>query len=554
MQHRFKALAVAGLVAAVATGGAGRPDADLLPAAERGRFHREVSTRDRVAQDHFDQGLILTFGFDHEEAIRAYERATQADPNLAMAWWGIGFAHGPNINIPMADSAQAQAAFEATRKAAALAGGASPVEQALIGALEKRYAWPAPQDRAALDRAYADAMRDVHERFPDDPDVAILFADALMNLIPWDYWSRTGEPRAETPEIVSTIEGVLAKHPEHPGAIHAYIHAVEASTDPGRALAAADRLRRLVPASGHLVHMPSHIDIRLGHYKQAIQANLAGIEADQKRVQRAGPGIFYSLYRAHNYHYVVYAGMFDGQRELSLRHARELQEQVPLDFILKMVDFLDGFYAVPYHAMVRFGMWDEILAEPAPPEGLKVTPALWHYSRGVALSALGRTDEATKELAAFEAAYSRVPDTAMIGNNPAKVVLDIARPMLTGELEYRKGNHDVAFAALREAVARDDSLRYDEPWGWMQPVRHALGALLLEQGRLDEAEAVYRADLERHPDNGWALHGLAECLRRAGRSQDAKQVDARFASAWTRADTKIKASCFCRRGAAAAPD
>jgi tetratricopeptide (TPR) repeat protein len=290
--------------------------------------------------------------------------------------------------------------------------------------------------------------------------------------------------------------------------------------------------------------MPSHIDIRLGHYSDAMLANQKAIEVDRSWAAQGG---FYALYRAHNYHFLAYAAMFDGQREIALEAAREMIEQIPLAVVREMPDALEGFIAVPTHVLVRFGMWEDLLNEPAPPADLAVTTAFWHYGRTVAFAALGRVDEAAKELALLETSAAAVPESRMIGNNTARTVLDVGIPMAEGELEYRRGKHDRAFDLLRTAVARDVALKYDEPWGWMMPVAHSLGALLVEQGRYEEAEAVYRADLELHPGNGWALHGLSECLRKTGREGEAAKVDERFRAAWSRADIAITASCYCRR-------
>jgi tetratricopeptide (TPR) repeat protein len=343
--------------------------------------------------------------------------------------------------------------------------------------------------------------------------------------------------------VIETLETVLARQPDHPFACHLYIHTMEASPTPEKALRAANLLRNRVPGAGHLVHMPGHIDIRLGHYKDAVLANQRAIEVDR---QWAWQGGFYTMYRAHNYHFLAYAAMFDGQKEAAMSAAREMVEQIPLEIVRAYPDVLDGFIAVPTHVMVRFGMWNELLSEPAPPEDLVVTKAFWHYGRTVALSALGRVDEAAVEFEALGKAYEAVPESRLIGNNTARTVLQVGLPVAEGELEYRRGNHDRAFDLLREAVRRDVSLHYDEPWGWMMPVSHALGALLVEQSRFEEAEAVYRADLVLHPGNGWALHGLAECLRSTGRGDEAADVDKRFESAWARADIRIKGSCYCR--------
>ena len=321
------------------------------------------------------------------------------------------------------------------------------------------------------------------------------------------------------------------------------------SPTPGKAKASADRLRALVPGAPHLVHMPAHIDVRLGDYAAAVRANERAVGAALARVERTGSGGFYALYRAHNYHFLVYAAQFEGRYELALSAARDLLRELPTETIAEMPAFLEGFLPTPLHVYVRFGKWDEILAEPEPAATFPGTRAFRHYARGLAYAARGRVEEAAREQAAFEAAYAAVPEDYYIGNNPTRVVLDIGRAMLSGELEYRRGNHEAAFAHLRKAVAQDEALKYDEPWGWFQPAAHALGALLLEQGRLAEAETVYRRDLELHPNNGWALHGLEEALRRQGRSDEAVPVAASFRERWQRADVAIRASCFCRTGA-----
>jgi tetratricopeptide (TPR) repeat protein len=444
------------------------------------------------------------------------------------------------------DEAASKSAHDAVQHAVRLADGASAVNRELIRALAKRYVWPPPADRKALDVAYADAMRVVWKAHPNDPDVGALFAEATLDLRPWDQWTPDGKPQPGTEEIIATLEAVLARSPNHVGANHYYVHTMEASPHPERALTVADRLGSLVPGAGHLVHMPAHIYIRTGRYDQAIQANQRAIQVDLKYVQRAGRGGFYTIYRAHNYHFLAYAAMFDGQRRVALQAARDMIGEVPLEFVRQMPDFSDAFLALPVHVMVRFGLWDDILKEPEPPKDLFATTAFWRYGRTVALSALGRVDEAGKEFDAFKAAEKAVPETRLNGNNPVSVVLEVARYMAEGELEYRRGHVDRAFDLLREAVRRDDALRYDEPWGWLQPVRHSLGALLLEQGQVTEAEAVYREDLRLHPGNGWSLRGLAECLHRSGRHQEAAATDLLFQKAWARSDIPLRVSCFCR--------
>jgi len=509
------------------------------------KYHRAVTTNSEEAQEYFDQGLALLYGFNHEAAILSFQQTLVLDSNCAMAWWGQAFSAGPNINNPNMDSLAKIAAWETLLKAEEHFESASPVEQGLIKALSKRYTWPAPDDRKALDTAYAAAMAEVYATFPNDPDVAVLYADALMNLQPWDLWAPDGLPKYRTEEIMAILENVLEKDPEHPGACHFYIHTMEASPFPEKALPAADVLRNRIPGAGHLVHMPSHIDIRLGHYEDAIAANQKAIVADSIWVPSGG---FYTMYRAHNYHFLAYAAMFDGQKGLALSAANNMIEQVPLELVLAYPDFMDGFMAIRTHVMVRFGMWDELINEPMPPEGLYVTTAFWHYGRTVAFAALGRVDEATAEYEALLNAYEQTPDSRLIGNNPAKKVLDIGVLMSKGELEYRKGNYDEAFALLREAVKKDDELRYDEPWGWMMPVRHSLGALLAEQQMYEEAEDVFTADLLLHPNNGWALKGLSTCYHNTGEHQLASITGQQFNESWSRSDIKLKAACFCSKG------
>ena len=518
----------------------------LLP--ELGGQRLTVSTRAPEAQSYFDQGLTLYWGFDHEEARRSFRRAAELDPELAMAHWGLALAAGPHINLPMMDEERDRAAHEALTRALELVDEATPFEQSLIHALEKRYAWPPPAERRALDEAYAAAMGEIWRANPRSAEAGALYAEALMDLRPWDLWGKDGAPRPETPEVLDVLARVLELDPRHVGANHLAIHAWEMSPTPEKALPSADRLRTLVPGASHLVHMPAHIDVRLGHYDAAVRANQAAIEAARARVARTGRGGFYSLYRAHNYHFLVYAAQFEGRYELALAMARELVRELPPEVVNEMPAFVEGFLPTPLHVLVRFGKWQEILAEPEPAALFPGTRAFRLYARGLALSALGRIDEAAAEQHAFEAACAAVPESYSIGNNPTSTVLDIGRSMLAGELEYRRGHTEEAFAHLRDAVQKDEALHYDEPWGWFQPAAHALGALLLEQGRLEEAEAVYRRDLELHPDNGWALHGLAECLQRSDRPDEAAQMQDRFRASWKRADVEIRASCFCRTG------
>lgn len=516
--------------------------------AELGRVHFAVTTSAPRAQQLFDEGLAWCYGFHHEEAMRCFRAAAAADPACAMAHWGLAYAAGPHINNMAMSPAANEAAAREAELAASLASGATPIERALIDAVAKRYAVPPPEDRKELDRAYADAMRDVYAAHGANPDVAALFAESLMNLRPWDLWTQDGQPQPGTDEVLAVLERLLAQHPAHPQANHLYIHAVEASRAPERAVPCGERLVDLAPAIGHLVHMPAHVFLRVGRYEDAAQANRKGIAADLRIVARTGRAGFYEIYRAHNYHFLVYAAMFAGRADEAIAAARAMLAELPMDVVRQMPEFLDGFLGVPYHALVRFGRWDEMLAEPEPPAWQLGTRAVWHYGRGVALAALGRVDEAKAEQAAFAAAFAKVPEDWTIANNPTRTVLAVGEAFLAGEIAFRAGDHAAAFAALRSAVEQHDRLRYDEPWGWMMPPRHALGALLLEAGEVAAAADVYRADLAQHPANGWALHGLAECQRRLGDAAAAEATTQRFAAAWRHATVQIGASCFCRHG------
>ena len=510
--------------------------------------HRAVLTHSSEAQRLYDQGWTLYCGFNHEEAIRSFQSALRYDPSCAMAWFGIGLSYGPNINNPTMDENGSRLAFDATQNALLYSQGESGVERELIEALAQRYAFPPPADRSALDRAWSDALRLVFAHYPEDPDVGALFAESLLDLSPWDQWTPDGHEKPRTREIVETLEAVLDYAPKHVLANHAYIHALEASKHPERALRSADLLRTLVPGAGHLVHMPAHIDMRLGHYEQAARANERGIEADRAYVKRVGPGGFYTIYRAHNFQFLAWAEMFEGRSAKALSAAREMVREIPIELVHAVPQFAESFLGTPFHVLVRFGRWDAILREPEPAPELFATRADWHYARGIALAATGRVEEALFEQVAFEGAAAKVPADYLHGNNSVAAVLAVAREMLAGEIDYRRGMPESAFTHLRRAVELDDGLKYDEPWGWLMPARHPLGALLTEQGRFAEAEEVYRADLEKHPENGWALFGLEECLRKQGETKEAGVVRRRFERAWARADITLRASCFCRTG------
>jgi tetratricopeptide (TPR) repeat protein len=537
-----------------------------------GTHGRPVTTSSPEAQRWFDRGLVWSYAFNHEEAVACFEAAVRADPDCAMAYWGIAYALGPNYNKPWEffddqDLLNTVArAHEAAERAHEKAVHATPTERALIGALRARYPHERPaKDCSVWNTPYADAMRAVYELVPDDLDVATLYADALMNLTPWQLWDlRTGEPAegARTLEARAVLERALADGAlDHPGILHMYIHLMEMSPSPETALPVADRLRDMVPDAGHLQHMPSHLEVLCGDYRAVVSDNTRAIAADEMYRRRAGAMNFYSLYRSHNHHFKIYGAMFLGQAQVALEAADRLEASLPEELLRvespPMADWLEAFLAMRVHVLIRFGRWADVLELPVPadPELYSMTTAMRHYARGVALSATGRIEEAEAERALFGEAVVRVPATRMLFNNTCADILAIAATMLDGELEYRKGNVDAAFTALERSIALDDNLPYDEPWGWMQPTRHAYGALLLEQGRIEEAEAVYRADLglddtlpraSQHPGNVWSLHGLHECLVRLGKEGEARIVAQQLKLAAALTDVPIEASCFCR--------
>lgn len=540
-----------------------------------GDYSRAITTPSPSAQLWFDRGLVWIYAYNHEEAIACFEKALMDDPECAMAHWGIAYAIGPNYNKPWeAFEAEekpdaVQIAKQAIAQADALKDQATPLEQALIEAIAHRYPEdPTVEDFAPWNDAYADAMRQAHQAFPDDLDVCCLFAEALMNRTPWQLWDLpTGKPApgASTLEALTVLETAfeeLAGAWGHPGLLHMYIHLVEMSPHPERALRHGDRLATLVPDAGHLLHMATHIDVLCGDYTNVVSRNQRATAADNRFVKNVGAENFYTLYRLHNYHFTIYGAMFLGQPSVALTTSEELMAALPENFLRPMADWFEGFLPMKQHALIRFGLWDEILAQPLPQDaGLYcVTTAMMRYSRTVALANLKRQAEAETERNRFDEAYQLVPETRMLFNNTCQDILQVAQQMMVGELEYHQGNYGKAFEHLRRSMELDDNLPYDEPWGWMQPTRHALGALLLEQRHYDEAEAIYRADLGldqtlsracQHPNNVWSLHGLHECLRHRGETVEAAHIKLQLDQAIARAEVPIRASCYCRHHAAA---
>lgn len=546
-------LVTAGLFLTLAGGCSSAPppsmgSADSAPVLldNMGAAHRDTGSRVAAAQRYFDQGLSLTYGFNHEAAGRAFAEAARLDPTCAICVWGQALVLGPNINLPM-DPAHAAEATRLAGRAQALAAGAKPVDRALIEALAQRYVHPAPADRKPLDAAYAKAMADVVQRFPDDDDAATLYAEALMDLSPWAYWNPDGSPAAHTPTLLAALERVLARSPDHIGAIHYYIHAVEASPNPGRAERHANRLADLAPGSGHLVHMPAHTYIRVGRYHDATLTNLRASKADQAFLAfcRGSNGVYPLGYVPHNWHFAAMTAGLHGSSTLALEAADQTARRADPKQ-LEQLSFMQQFIATPLYTQVRFGRWDDVLATAHAPANLPYPRGVWHFARGMAYVRTQRLAEAERELAALEA-VTREPtlaSTPLWGINPGDRVLAVAVPLLRGELALARHDQAAGLAALRDAVAAEDRLAYNEPADWPLPVRPYLGAALLAAGRADEASAVYRADLTKYPENGWSLRGLAQAQRRMGDVAAATNSERRLAQAWQWADTPLPASRF----------
>ncbi|KAJ5677972.1 uncharacterized protein N7477_003605 [Penicillium maclennaniae] len=543
-----------------------------------GKFGRPITTTSTQAQIWFNRGLTWAFTFNHTEAAACFEQAIAHDESCAIAYWGLAYALGPNYNHPwefFGDNLQdvARRTYDAVQKAKALASKATTAEQALIAAIQARFQGDKPATMEvykAHNRAYADAMKVAYRDFGDDLDVAALYADSMMSLSAWKLWNLvTGDPMpgTRTLEAKTVLEEALRQKEayQHPGILHMYIHLIEMSPTPELGLVPADNLRHLVPDSGHACHMPAHLDVQVGDYRAAIGANQLATIADEKFLNYQGPFNFYTNYRMHNYHTLIYAAMFAGQKAVALDAVDRMEATLPKEFLAQIPDFLEVYMSVRSHVMVRFGMWDEIIASPLPNDPVLycVTTAMAYYSKGVAYAATGNVAEAERQREMYQEATKCVPDSRLDFPNKCVDSLGVASAMLDGEIEYRRGNYEKAFAHLRRSIELDDGLGYSEPWNWMQPARHAYAALLLEQNRVEEAAAVYRADLglddsviraRHHPNNVWALQGYHECLVRLGRVDEAKILEGQLKVAVAVADVPVKSSCFCRTDTSQAPE
>jgi tetratricopeptide (TPR) repeat protein len=504
-----------------------------------GNLHHPVSTKNDEAQKYFNQGLALIYGFNHEEAARAFQRSAELDPKLAMAWWGYALAVGPNYNESTIDPARMKAAVEAMQKAQSLVANASEIERAYIAALAMRFTLDANPDVKKLGTAYSVAMRDVFQKFPDDLDAATLYADSLMNVQPWQLWAKDGAPLGNTPEIVRVLESVLRRDPNHIGANHLYIHAVEASRNPERGLPSAERLGKLAPAAGHLVHMPGHIYIRTGDYAKAAKVNIDAAAVDRAYIKATGAnGMYPAMYFSHNLHFQVENFNRTGQYAEARRAAFELETNVRQH--IKHMPMIEGFLPYPMFVQLRFAKWDETLKLPEPDKSNRLAHTVWHYARGVALAATGKISEAQREYQMLREQAQNLPGETPFGLNPAKEVLAIAQFVLEARIAWAQGNKTKSIEYFRKAIEAQDSLNYDEPPGWYFPVRESLGAALLLNGEAAAAETIFREDLLTNPRSGRSLFGLLQSLKAQSKQDAMRWVEAEFKAAWKDADVTLK--------------
>lgn len=504
--------------------------------------HR-VTTSSAQSQYFFNQGLRLTFAFNHSEALRSFKEAVRLDPTNAMAYWGWALVLGPNINLLMQPAVNTQA-FDAIQAAMALRDGVSPAERAYIEALSRRYAPVVPDDRGFLDRAYTQAMADLVASYPDDLDAATLYGAALMNLSPWDYWNGDGSPKENTAIILATLQSVVDRNGQHPGALHYYLHTVEA-VHPTRGEEAADELLTLMPGAGHMVHMPSHIYMRVGRYADSFEANRRAAESDAGYISQCrAQGIYPLNYYPHNLHFLVWSAMFQGRSEVALAGAREVAQKVPRDMDGNAFGAFETFLSQPLYVMVRFGLWEAILAEPRPAAGNRFATGVWHYARGMAYSNTAHKRQARRALAELQSLRDNLGADYGIGFGTAPLLLNIAELLLRGDMAGKAGDFDKALSALERAARLEDSLRYNEPPDWYFPTRHVLGALLIEAGYPREAAVIYWQDLRKNPANGYSLFGLQQALSAQGNDAAAAEVAAQFERAWSQADVELSSSRF----------
>lgn len=503
-----------------------------------GNHHHPIATKNEEAQKYFDQGLILVFGFNHAEAIRSFERAAKLDPTAAMPLWGIALALGPNYNLDV-DPAAEKAAYDAVQKALAVAPKAPENERAYIEALAKRYSNDPTPDLKKLSLDYKNAMGELTKKYPDDLDAATLYAESAMNLRPWQLWEKDGKPAEGTDEILSVLESVLRRDPLHPGANHYYIHAVEASPNPERALPSAARLDTLVPAAGHLVHMPAHIHIRTGDYEAAALSNERAAKADEKYIEATQTkGVYPMMYYNHNLHFYSAASAMQGRFDDSIKWANKLAANVAP--AVKEMPMIEGFLPYPYFVLLRFNHYKEVMALPEPDKSLPITTSAWHYARGVALAGSGKSEEGAIQLALLVETRKKIPADALFGLNKAQDIMALASHVLKARIAESRNQKKEAFEHWKKAVAAEDALTYDEPPDWYYPTRESLGGALYRDGQFAAAEEVFREDLKHHPRNGRSLFGLLQSLKAQKEDSDAAWVERQFKKAWKNAEVTLK--------------
>ena len=510
-----------------------------------GNLHHAVSTKNALAQRYFDQGLMMLYAFNHMESERSFRSAASADPHLAMAWWGVAMAVGPNLNDPTSMEHDKKGS-DAIAKAVKLKKYASQEEKGLIDAQAKRYGAKTEADLPKLAERYAAAMGKLADKYTDDADVRTLYADSVMNTMPWDYYNADGSPKRDIEKPIVILEGTMARWPQHPGANHLYIHAVEASAHPERAIGAAQRLGPYAPAAGHLVHMPSHIWVRVGRWADATESNEEASKADEDYITQCHVQGRYPLgYYPHNLHMLTFASMMEGRSAVALQASKKAAGQMPKEMQEEPPSFAALFSSLPIFAMVRFGRWDDLLAYPQPLDKKGLVQALWKYGRVIALAKTNHVDEARTELAEMDKLIARPElQTYKARHDNALDLLKVARELAAGEVDMAAGQKDSAVEHFRKAVAAQDSLFYSEPEDWYYPTRHTLGNALLKVGKNEEAEKVFREDVVKHPDNGWALFGLQQSLRAQGKNAEADEAQQKFDKAWARADVKLTAAEF----------
>lgn len=509
-----------------------------------GNYSMPITTEVDGVQRWFDQGLALTYGFNHDAAERSFLKAAELDPDCAMCWWGSALVLGPHVNAPM-DPANNAKAWDRVQRAKAAGKDATDKERAFIKALAARYSDKPPENRRPLDEAYATAMGELAAKYPDDLDAATLHAESMMDLQPWDYYDAGGQPKGYTAEVVSQLESVMARNPEHAGALHLYVHAVEASLNPERGVAAADTLRELLPGSGHLVHMPAHIYARVGRYHDAVIANQKAIAADDSylAICKPAPGVYPLGYVPHNHHFLWFAATFEGASGIALDAARTTAEKASDTNLMRApgFGFMQNFALASLYADVRFGRWDEVVKAAKPADDLPFMQAIWNYAQGMAAARQGRLEDAKRFHEALVPATTSPEIEKILVFDRYSVIggVRIAERFVAAEIARAQKDYDAAIAALNTAVTIEDTLPYDEPPAWHWPARQLLGAVLLDAGKAEEAERAFRDELKRNPENGWSLHGLARSLEAQGRKADAREASERFTRAWANADVDL---------------